>query len=292
MTTSSTSSASLPPIDGDTRWVAIVADPVAQVQSPRLFNAFFASHGVPAALLPAHVHGTDLGAVLDGLKRIRNLAGVVITVPHKIEALRFARRLSPRAQAIGSINCLRRTADGEWEGDNFDGEGFVCGLDRQGHAIAGATALLVGAAGGAGIALADALARRGIVRLDLHDLRRDALAALIERLARRFPRVAFRAAEPAAAPAHALLINASPAGMRTADAIPIALADAAPGAVVADLIMKPERTALLADAQARGLRTHAGRHLLENAVEPIAAFLGLHPQAALQAARETAAPAS
>ncbi|MEK6422856.1 MAG: shikimate dehydrogenase [Burkholderia gladioli] len=280
--------ASLNPIDGETRWVTIVADPVSQVQSPQLFNAHFARHGIRAVLVPSHVHPDELGTALAGLRAIRNVAGVVITVPHKIDAARMVERLTPRARAIGSINCLRRCADGAWEGDNFDGEGFVVGLAAQRHEIAGARALLVGAAGGAGIALADALAQRGVSALDLFDVRREAAAALAQRLAERYPSVACRVAEPSATAAHRLLINASPVGMRRGDGVPIDLSGAAGDAVVADLIMKPAITPLLAEAAARGLRTHPGRHLLEHAVAPMAGWLGLH---ASEPARE-ATPAS
>ncbi len=271
------------PIDGDTRWVTIVADPVSQVQSPQLFNAHFARHGIRAVLVPSHVRPGELGAVLAGLNAIRNLAGVVISVPHKIEATRWVARLTPRARAIGSINCLRRGEDGAWEGDNFDGDGFVAGLDAERHAIAGARVLLVGAAGGAGIALADALAQRGVAALDLFDVRREAAAALVRRLAERYPRVAFALAEPSARAAHRLVVNASPVGMRAGDGVPIDLAGAARDAVVADLIMKPAITPLLAEAAARGLRTHPGRHLLEHAVAPMADWLGLRASATAHA---------
>lgn len=265
-----------PSIDGDTQWVAIVADPVSQVKSPQLFNAYFTRHGIGAVLLPAHVSPAHLGVTLDGLKHIQNLAGVVITVPHKIEAVRFVRHLTARAREIGSINCIRRATDGEWEGDNFDGEGFVIGLSREGHRIAGSTALLVGAAGGAGISLAHALAQGGIARLDLHDIRLDVLRNMVEKLSKRYPESKFVAVHAEARPDHRLVINASPAGMRPEEGVPIDLSHAGPEAVIADLIMKPEWTALLIEARSRGLCTHSGRHLLENAVGQMADFLGLH----------------
>jgi shikimate dehydrogenase len=65
--------------------------------------------------------------------------------------------------------------------------------------------------------------------------------------------------------------------MRVGDPLPIDLTGANPDAVVADLIMKPAQTRLLEDAQARGLTTHPGRHLLENSVEKMASFLRLVP---------------
>jgi len=261
-------------IDGDTRVVAIIADPIAQVKSPALFNTYFNRHDINAVLIPAHVVPMDLAVAINGLRSLRNLAGVVVTVPHKLQAAKLAARLSPRAAVAGAVNCLRVGNDGQWEGDNFDGTGFVKGLEEQGHAVAGMCVLLVGA-GGAGSALAHALCEAGIARLDVHDVASDALATLQQNLRSRFSGVELASAEPIARPAHGLVINASPMGMRVTDACPIDIGGAAADAVIADLIMKPECTELLARAERQGLRTHAGRYLLENSVEEIAKFFRL-----------------
>jgi len=44
--------------------------------------------------------------------------------------------------------------------------------------------------------------------------------------------------------------------------------------------MVPERTAWLADAEARGLPTHYGRHMLDCQIELIGGFIGALPGAA------------
>jgi shikimate dehydrogenase len=262
-------------IDGDTRLVAIIADPIAQVKSPALFNAYFHRHDINAVLIPAHVAPMDLTAAMAGLRSLRNLAGVVVTVPHKMPAAKLAARLSPRAAITGAVNCLRVGDDGQWEGDNFDGAGFVKGIEDRGHAVAGMHVLLVGAAGGAGSALAHALCEAGIARLEVHDVASDALATLNRKLQSRFSGVEVASTEPIARPEHRLVINASPMGMRVTDTCPVDIGDAAADAVIADLIMKPECTELLARAERQGLRTHAGRYLLESSVEEIAKFFRL-----------------
>lgn len=262
-------------IDGETRVVVIIADPISQVKSPTLFNAYFHRHEINAVLIPAHVEPTKLAMALDGMRSLGNLAGVVITVPHKIPAAKLAARLSQRASATGAVNCLRVGDDGQWEGDNFDGAGFVKGLKQQGHAIDGTRVLLVGAAGGAGSALAYALCEAGIARLDVHDVASDAILSLKQKLQSRFWGVELASTEPIARPEHRLVINASPIGMRATDACPIDISGAAADALIADLIMKPERTGLLALAERQGLRTHAGRFLLESSVEEVANFFRL-----------------
>jgi shikimate dehydrogenase len=262
-------------IDGNTRLVVIIADPVAQVKSPLMFNAYFRRHEINAVLIPAHVEPDKLAAALEGFRSLKNLAGVVVTVPHKMQVTKWVEKCSSRAAAAGAMNCLRVGEDGNWEGDNFDGDGFVRGLEAHGHDLAHAHVLLVGAGGGAGSALAHALCEAGIARLDLHDVAADSLAAVKERLRVRYSGVALAATSAVARPEHGLVINASPMGMRPSDACPIDIGGASASAVIADLIMQPECTELLARAARQGLRTHAGRHLLEHSVEQMVEFLRL-----------------
>ncbi|SMG22505.1 shikimate dehydrogenase family protein [Paraburkholderia susongensis] len=266
-------------IDGETRIVAILGDPIAQAKSPQIFNALFERHGMNAALVPFHVPATDLGSVLDGLRGVVNLAGVVVTVPHKLQATASATRLSASAQQTGAVNCLRREADGSWTGAMFDGAGFVEGLYRCGHVVRGKSALIVGA-GGAGVAVAHALIDAGIASLDLFDSNTASLQQLVGALRARGSGTVIRERPACAQATHDLVVNATPCGMRPDDLMPIDLSDAGPHAVVADLIMKPAETRLLEDAKARNLTTHPGLHLLENAVAAMTAFLGLLPSPA------------
>ncbi|WP_153136026.1 shikimate dehydrogenase family protein [Paraburkholderia agricolaris] len=263
-------------IDGETKIVAILGDPIAQAKSPELFNALFERYTVNAVLIPLHVPPAKLGAVLDGLRGVANLVGVVVTVPHKIAAAAYAANLSAAARLTGGVNCLRLETDGMWSGAMFDGIGFVKGLDACGHVVRNRSVLLVGT-GGAGAGVAHALVDAGAASLDLFDSSTESLRRLEAALRSRGDATLIRRSAPSAQATHDLIVNATPCGMRVGDPLPIDLTGANPDAVVADLIMKPAQTRLLEDAQARGLTTHPGRHLLENSVETMASFLRLVP---------------
>ncbi len=229
-----------------------------------------------AVLIPLQVPAAKLGAVLDGLRGIVNLAGVVVTVPHKIAAAAYAADLSDAARQTRGVNCLRREADGTWTGAMFDGVGFVQGLHARKHTVRNKSVLLVGT-GGAGAGVAHALVDAGVASLDLFDSNAQSLQRLEDGLRFRGGPTLVRRSTPSARATHDLIVNATPCGMRAGDPLPIDLAGARPDAVVADLIMKPAQTRLLEDAEARGLTTHLGRHLLESSVETMAAFLRLIP---------------
>ncbi|AFT86123.1 shikimate dehydrogenase family protein [Paraburkholderia phenoliruptrix] len=263
-------------IDGDTRIVVIVADPISQVKSPQFFNAHFAQKRINAVLVPAHVAPPRLHDAVRGFAALQNLAGVVITVPHKVAAIALPDvRMTERAAAIGAVNCLRKLEGGGWIGDNLDGEGFVIGLKQQGISVSGRQILIVGAAGGAGRALANALCAAQVAALRLADIRKEAVEALMAELRSRYGQVRIELAEPCGNRADDLVVNATPIGMSSSDSIPIDLSGLNRNAVVADLVMKPEQTLLLRNASALGFRTHPGRHLLLSSVGQIAKFMGV-----------------
>src|ERR1017187_3514062 len=124
-------------ITGATRLFAIIGSPVAPLRSPAYFNAAFAKLGRDAVFIAFEVAKGELPAAWAGLTRLRNLDGVVLTMPHKEAVLPLLDAIGPTAKLTGSVNTVRRTATGGWEGEMFDGEGFRAGLERAGHSVRG-----------------------------------------------------------------------------------------------------------------------------------------------------------
>ena len=102
----------------------------------------------------------------------------------------------------------------------FDGAGFVRGIARKGRALAGRSALVVGA-GGVGWAIAASLAAAGVGALGVFDAYADAAAALREPAARALS--ATRRSTPARTiPAgYDVVVNATPLGMKEGDPLPV-----------------------------------------------------------------------
>lgn len=262
-------------ISGRTRLYGILADPIAQVRTPQAFNALCAARGFDAVLVPFQVAPDDLATAVAGLRWLRSLGGLVVTVPHKRAMAALCDRLEPMGRLVGAVNAVRREADGSLLGENFDGRGFVAGLRAQGREPRGRRALLLGA-GGAGAAIAFALAEAGVAELAIANrsaARGEALAAAV---AAAFPGVAVRSAA-AEGEGFDLLVNATSLGLRPEDPLPLP-ADSIPAdALVAEVVMQPEVTALLRAAAARGAATHGGLHMLHGQLQAIAAFLGVPP---------------
>jgi shikimate dehydrogenase len=259
-------------ISGTTRLYAILGDPIAKVRSPEAFNAGFARHGIDAVLLPVETAPADFATTVAGLKGARNLDGLVFTMPHKAAASALVDEVGDNGRLVGAINAARRDRAGRWHGDMFDGVGFVGGMRRNGHDPKGRRAALIGA-GGAGRAIAFALAAAGVAAISVHDLDGAKAGKLVADLARAFPALAARAGPPHAGELD-LLVNATPAGMRPDDPLPWPVESLRPGTIVGDVTTKPEITPFLGAARERGLAIQSGRNMVEGQLQALFRFFG------------------
>jgi shikimate dehydrogenase len=248
----------LPSLNGETRLHLIVGDPVAQTKSPSGLTAEFAARGVNAVCVPIHVAAADFDDFMRGAKRAHNIDGIVITIPHKFAALRHCEEASDRARFLGAANVLHRIAHGRWRGDMTDGTAMVAALRRAGCEPGGRRALVIGA-GGAGSAVALALIEAGLSTLAVADTDDERREGLVKRLAAKAPAVA-RAGTPDPT-GYDLIVNATPAGMRPGDPLPVDAAQLDPSAFVGDLITKPAMTPLLEAARRRGCRVVTGEDM-------------------------------
>ncbi|WP_458097170.1 shikimate dehydrogenase family protein [Roseomonas sp. WA12] len=260
-------------ITGRTRIMAILGDPVAPLRSPALFNQAFERLGMDFVFVPFEVPAGELPTAWAGLTRLRNLDGLVVTMPHKEAVVPLLDALGPTAQRTGTVNTVRRRPEGGWEGEMFDGEGFRDGLERAGHPVRGAAILQVGC-GAAGRAIAHALARAGAARLALHDTTPGRAAALAETLSNSYP--ALSVTEGALDVGGSdIVVNATPLGLRTGDPLPFDTSQLRPHQVVADVIPNPEVTPIIAGARAAGCATVTGRAMHEGQARLAAAYLGI-----------------
>jgi shikimate dehydrogenase len=263
-------------IRGTTLLYPVLGSPIAQVKAPMLYNALFARTGLDAAVVPIEIAPEDYPVVLKALFRAKNVPGAFVTIPHKPATAALVDDCSDAVRIAGACNAVVRRADGTLYGDLFDGVGFVRAARRHGFAASGAHCLVVGA-GGAGAAIAAALAEAGATAVRLFDTRAAHAEALAAHLRAHFPRTDVHAG-PALLAGFDLVVNATPLGMEASDRLPVDTTQITPQMVIGEIVMKREITPLLEAARARGCRYVLGREMLQEQMSLYLDFFGLpHP---------------
>ena len=266
-------------VTGRTALCAILADPILHVKTPDAINVLLRERGIDGVMVPMHVAPGELATVVDGLRGIQNFAGLIATVPHKSSMAVLCDSLSGRARAVGAVNVVRRADGGTLVGDMLDGLGFIQGLRQAGIEVAGRSVYLAGA-GGAASAIAFALVEAGVSRLTIANRTPAKSKALIERLARHGSMVPVDVGNSGGDPSgYEIVVNGTSLGLHPDDPLPLDASRLDPGQIVAEIIMNPETTPLLAAARARGCRVQTGWPMLACQLGLMADFMGLRSAA-------------
>ena len=262
------------PITGQTRLMLLMADPVAHVVGTEFITKHMRAHGHDFVCVPAQVGKDDLPSMIAALRALKNCVGSGVTIPHKIAVLPLLDKLTERARVIGSVNYIRRDADGTLTGDNVDGSGFVLGAQQADIVLKGLRVVLLGA-GGAGRSLAFAFAEAGIGELAIANrdgVKARDLAAAVKAV---HPGLPVTVGGPDAS-GFDMVVNATSLGMLGKDGgDPLDFATLSSNMIVADIVMVPEKTRLLAAAESKGCRLLFGRQMMEGQLALAREFLGL-----------------
>ncbi len=174
-----------------------------------------------------------------------DFSGLNVTIPYKQTVMPMLDELAPEAQEIGAVNTIVRLPDGRLRGHNTDYDGFLYLLRESGLQAAEKKVLVLGS-GGASKPVCCACRNLGAREVVVISRSGADNYGNLER---------HRDAE--------LLVNTTPVGMYPNNgAAPLSL-DAFPALEgVLDLIYNPARTALVLQAQDRGLPALGGLAML------------------------------
>lgn len=259
-------------ISGRTKLIAHLGVPTDTFKAPMIYNPWFEAKGIDTVVMPMGCEVDNYPDFLRLVFKLRNIAGALITMPHKVATVDLLDEASTSVKICGACNAVRRDAEGRLIGDMFDGEGFVRGVLRKGRAIKNASALVIGS-GGVGSAIAASLAKEGAARIGVFDPRPEAAEKLATNLAAHYEALALTVGsnDPAG---WDIVINASPLGMNTGDPMPVDMARVEPSSYVGDVVMKQQETAFLTAAKARGCTTQPGIDMLFEQIPAYLEFFG------------------
>ena len=259
-------------LSGKTTLIAHLGFPTEAFKAPMIYNPWFDKHGIDACVVPMGVKPEDYATSLASIFRFSNIRGALVTMPHKVVTVGLMDEVTPTARIAGACNAILKRPDGTLLGDQFDGAGFVRGVERKGRLFKG-TRVLVSGTGGVGSAIAASIAAAGAAELALYDFSSASAEALASRLREHYPQmtVTTGSKDPAG---FDVVVNATPLGMRDDDPLPFDIDRISPKTFVGEVVMKTEYTPLLQAAKAKGCAVQVGTDMLFEMIPAYLEFFG------------------
>ncbi len=142
--------------------VGVFGCPVEENPTGVMEEAAFAKMGLDYRYLTIRVEEGNLKTAMEAVKAFQ-MKGINLTIPHKVEVLKYLDELSPAAEIIGAVNMVVNR-DGKLWGENTDGKGFLLSLEQEGVTAEGKNIVILGA-GGAARAIAVEMALAGAAKI-------------------------------------------------------------------------------------------------------------------------------
>lgn len=126
----------------------VVGSPIGHSRSPILHNTGYKILGLPHRFDKFETESAELvkEKLLDGKK---NLGGLAVTIPLKLDIMKFMDELTDAARIIGAVNTVIPLGQGKFKGDNTDWLGITNSFISNGVpcCVSGTAGLIVGAGG-------------------------------------------------------------------------------------------------------------------------------------------------
>lgn len=254
-------------ISPSTQICAVIGNPIAHSLSPAIHNAAFVELDLDFVYVACRVE--DVKNALAGMRALNNFRGMSVTIPHKIEIMKYVDEIAEVDRSIGSINTVINE-QGKLVGLGTDGPGALKAIVDAGVEIDGKNILMLGS-GGVARAISFTLARNAKPgELSILDVNENMLQQLTtdlragtdvfiksELLTERSLAGAMENAD--------VIIHCTPVGMHpNEDASLIPAEFFRPEQVVFDVVYTPLETKLLAEAKSRGLKVISGVDMFIN----------------------------
>ena len=133
-------------INGHTKTLAVIGNPVEHTLSPVIHNELAEVYGHNLVYLPYRVD-EDVEGAIRGAHAL-HFAGINVTVPHKTEVLKYVKEVDEFASRIGAVNTLV-PIEGGFKAYNTDIPGLYRGMLSDGVTMEGEEIIVLGAGGAA-----------------------------------------------------------------------------------------------------------------------------------------------
>ncbi|MCR5467467.1 MAG: shikimate dehydrogenase [Lachnospiraceae bacterium] len=258
-------------ISATTRLYALIGTPISHSGSPAMYNYSFERKGIDAAYVAFDVDREHTKDAIDALKHF-NMGGMNVTMPCKLEVVKYMDELSDAARIMGAVNTVVNE-NGKLIGHNTDGVGFVWNLKDNGVDIKGKKMTVCGG-GGAATAVQVQSVLDGIRELTIFNKKDEFFERTVEtakKLKAERPELVVNVYDIDDTDLMTkeildsdIFVNGTVVGMKPMDDMTVVKDKAAfhKDLVVCDVVYNPIETRLLREAKECGCKTIGGKGML------------------------------
>ncbi|MDO9464777.1 MAG: shikimate dehydrogenase [bacterium] len=132
-------------MDTKTQLCAVIGNPIGHSLSPAIHNAAFDHLGLNYVYVAFKVE--DVSSAIAGVRGL-GIRGLSVTIPHKVEVIKYLDEIDEIAMQIGSVNTIVNE-NRNLKGYTTDGTAAVRSLKEKGVDIRGKKILILGSGGAA-----------------------------------------------------------------------------------------------------------------------------------------------
>ena len=244
--------------------LGVMGDPIQHSKSPVMHQAALEAMGIQGHYVPLHIRKEGLEAAVQAMRSL-GFRGMNVTIPHKVEVMRYLDAVDEGASLIGAVNTIVND-NGFLTGYNTDGIGYVRSLKEEVCPDLSGKRIVVLGAGGAARGIIYALAQEEPACITVINRTSSKAVELAEEwssladingLGEEQGREAVNQAD--------VLINTTSVGMHPyVHVVPVDPEWIPEGIIVSDLIYNPLTTELLRQSALKGCKVHGGLGMFVN----------------------------
>ena len=239
---------------------AVIGDPIDHSLSPNIHNAAFRHLKLDHTYIAYKIPAGELSAGIEALKTIK-IAGFNVTIPHKIEMMKFLDEMDTTCKVIGAVNTVLNE-DGKLKGYNTDMIGFLDPIKKKNLMIKDSQVLLLGA-GGAARAIVTAMVKEKAGKITIVNRTREnanKLAEFAKKIGGDVDTVSIQEANKLITD-YKFIINSTSIGMRN-EPSPISTENISKDSIVYDIVYQPINTDLIKKSKENGATIIYGYEML------------------------------
>ena len=243
-----------------TNTYAVIGDPIDHSLSPNIHNAAFRHLGSEDTYIAYKIPAGELSAGIGALKEIK-IAGFNVTIPHKIEMMKFLDEMDTTSKVIGAVNTVVND-DGKLKGYNTDMIGFLDPIKKRNLTIKGSQVMLLGA-GGAARAIMTAMVKEKASKITIVNRTMEnanKLAEFAKKIGGNIETVSLQEANKLISD-HKFVINSTSIGMDN-EPSHISTENMNENSIVYDIVYQPKNTDLIKKSKEKGATIIYGYEML------------------------------